>query len=86
MFKILQYYIFLVIILCLSTVAQAQKGERIKYKAEELEYGKKKDESYRKLTGDVVFTQKEYHGLLRYFLFLQEAKRDGGYRACENSG
>jgi len=58
MFKILQYYIFLVIILCLSTVAQAQKGERIKYKAEELEYGKKKDESYRKLTGDVVFTQK----------------------------
>lgn len=58
MLKILQYYIFPFIILSFSGAAVAQKSERIKYKAEELEFGRKDGESFRKLTENVVFTQK----------------------------
>lgn len=59
MFKILQYYIFLAIIFMGTSRALAQKNERIRYKADKLEYGKKNGESYRKLTDNVIFTQKE---------------------------
>lgn len=58
MFKILQYYIFLLIILVTIPQAVGQKGKRIKYEAQgSLEYGKRGDERYRKLIDDVVFRQ-----------------------------
>ena len=57
MVKILQYYTFLLFLLWLSPTATAQKKERIRYKADELEYGKKDGRNYRKLTDNVVFTQ-----------------------------
>jgi len=57
MLKLPQYYIFLIILLGSLGQAFGQKHERIKYKADELEYGKKNGDSYRKLTGNVIFTQ-----------------------------
>ncbi|MEQ8469777.1 MAG: OstA-like protein [Marinoscillum sp.] len=58
MFKILQYYIILLIILATIPMAYSQNGKRIKYEAEgSLEYGKRGDERYRKLIDKVVFTQ-----------------------------
>lgn len=57
MSKVLQYYIFLVIIFGGVLTSSAQRNERIKYKADELEYGKSDGESYRKLIDNVVFTQ-----------------------------
>lgn len=56
--KVLQYYTFLLILLGVSLQAEGQKNERIKYKADELEFAKTNGDSYRKLTGNVVFTQK----------------------------
>lgn len=58
MLKSLQYYTLLFIILVGTTDAFSQKNERIKYRADELEFIRGKEESYRKLTGNVVFTQK----------------------------
>lgn len=58
MSKVLQYYIFLCFLTGLSHLGQAQKKEKIKYKADQLEFGKINDESFRKLSGNVVFTQK----------------------------
>lgn len=58
MLKILQYYTFLAFLFLLSTSAWSQSNERIKYKAVELEYVKKNGESFQKLTGNVIFTQK----------------------------
>jgi lipopolysaccharide export system protein LptA len=58
MLKLLQYYIFLIIILIAMPQVQAQKGKRIKYQAEgALENGKRDGETFRKLVEDVVFTQ-----------------------------
>lgn len=58
MFKVPQYYIFLLILMLAFGIANAQKYERIKYKADELEYGRKNGDSFRKLNGNVIFTQK----------------------------
>ncbi|RED93386.1 OstA-like protein [Marinoscillum furvescens] len=58
MLKILQYYTFLIVLFLLTPDAWGQSNERIKYKADELEYGRKNGENYRKLTGNVIFTQK----------------------------
>lgn len=58
MSKTLQYYTFLLILLMTSPLAQAQKGKKIRYKADgALEFGKRDGESFRKLNDNVVFTQ-----------------------------
>ncbi|WP_258098281.1 OstA-like protein [Marinoscillum pacificum] len=58
MSKTLQYYTFLIILLMASPLVHAQKGKKIRYKAEgSLESGRRDGESYRKLVDKVVFTQ-----------------------------
>lgn len=58
MLKILQYYTFLIILTGLVPNLHGQKPEKIKYKAEQLVYEKKKgQEPYRRLTDHVIFTQ-----------------------------
>lgn len=58
MWRISQYYILFISLLVLAGPLLAQEKEKIKYQAEELQYGKKDGERYRQLTGNVVFKQK----------------------------
>ncbi|MFY0605229.1 MAG: Organic solvent tolerance protein OstA [Cyclobacteriaceae bacterium] len=53
----LQYYTFLFIILGFVHSAFGQKQERIKYQADEMNFERNKGDSYRLLSGNVVFKQ-----------------------------
>ncbi len=59
MLKRLQYYTFLFIILGFVHTALAQKQERIKYQADEMNFERNNGDSYRLLSGNVVFKQEK---------------------------
>ncbi len=86
--KVPQYYIFLTILLALIIDVNAQKYERIKYKADELEFGREDGDSFRKLKGNVVFTQESttvYCDTSFYFRKTNKMEAEGHVKIIDDS-